>query len=219
MTLQESFVREQERKSQDAALVADISTALRYIDEKHGHNVRSVESLLSNGEITWDLLWALYTPNSLLYHFHEYTEQAQVVKMRRIKVKFREDQTKYLQIVCDMISDDGLKFGYTKDLGITPRPDPYYDLEIDYYEGAKKVEDLVVYPLQYTRDEAVIRAECIERGKKYVRLSGHSCWESSGPAMRETINERYEINRFKFGVSHSILLQCLSLSLQARSLT
>ena len=106
-----------------------------------------------------------------------------------------------------MIVDDGLKFGFTKDLGITPRPDLYADLEIDQYEGAKKIQDLIAYPLKFTQNPERIREQLIERGKKYVGMVGHSYWETGGSAMKETMNDRYEVHRSKFKVSFSYFVE------------
>ena len=133
-----------------------------------------------------------------MYHFHQYTEQPQVLLMRRIRQRYRKDGTPYWHVMCDMIADDGLKFGYTKDLGIASRPDLYSDLEIDQYDGARRIQDLIVYPLEYATSPEQIRKEVVERGKKYARMIGNTYWETSGPAMRETMNDRYEVNRFKF---------------------
>ena len=133
-----------------------------------------------------------------MYHFHQYTEQHQVLLMRRIRQRYRKDGTPYWHIMCDMIADDGLKFGYTKDLGIASRPDLYADLEIDQYDGARRIQDLIVYPLEYASNSQQIRKDAIERGKKYARMIGNTYWETNGPAMRETMNDRYEVNRFKF---------------------
>lgn len=182
----------------------DISVALQYIEEHHGSNVATVENMTSQGEITWELLWALLTPNEHVYHYHQFTQQHQVLIMRQMKVRQRQDGTFYWHIMCDMIADDGLKFGFTKDLGITTRPDLYKDLEIDAFEGAKKIHDLLIYPLKYAEDPATIRKECIERGKKFVGMTGNTYWETSGPAMKETMNTRYEVNRSKFTVSHVV---------------
>ena len=102
--------------------------------------------------------------------------------------------------MCDMIADDGLKFGYTKDLGISSKPHKFFDLEIDKYEGGMKIQDLIVYPLELVENPARVREELVERGRKYVRMIGHSYWETSGSAMREIINDRYEIDRSKFSV-------------------
>lgn len=118
--------------------------------------------------------------------------------MRRMRQRHRKDGTPYWHVMCDMIADDGLKFGYTKDLGIASRPDLYSDLEIDQYDGVRRIQDLIVYPLEYAVNPAQVRKDLVERGKKYARMIGNTYWETSGPAMRETMNDRYEVNRFKF---------------------
>ena len=141
----------------------------------------------------------------MVYHWHQYTDQDQVLIFRHMNVRYRKDGTPYWQIMCDMIADDGLKFGYTKNLGINSRPDKYADIEIDKYEGAKKIQDLLVYPLEYTHEPQRIRKDLIDRGKKYVQMVGSSCWASSGPAMKEKANDRYEVNRSRFSVSEACL--------------
>lgn len=142
----------------------------------------------------------------MIYHWHQYTEQHQIVIFRRMKVRYRRDSTPYWHIMCDMIADDGLKFGYTKQLGITSRPDEHADIEIDQYEGAKKIQDLMAYPLKFAQEPERIRRDLIERGKKYVEMVGSSCWETSGPALKEKTNDRYEVNRSRFNVSNICFL-------------
>ena len=166
--------------------------------------------MLPANEITWSLLWALFTPNCMMYHFHQYTEQPQVLLMRRIRQRYRKDGTPYWHVMCDMIADDGLKFGYTKDLGIASRPDLNADLEIDQYDGARRIQDLIVYPLEYAANPAQIRKDLVERGKKYARMIGNTYWETSGPAMRETMNDRYEVNRFKFSTHGRAMIDTAS---------
>jgi len=199
--LKARLLQEENAKDPDSVLIADISTALRYVDEEQGKNIRSLENMLPNYEITWPLLWALFKPNTMLYHFHQYTEQHQVLRMRRMKIRTRQDHTQYWHIMCDMIADDGLKFGYTKNLGISNRPDKFQDLEIDEFEGALKIHDLAVYPLELASNPAQIRLDMIERGKKYVCMTRNTYLETCGPAMRETMNDRYEVKRFQFNVS------------------
>ncbi len=194
-------MQEEKSTDPDLALIADISTALQYVDEEQGKNIKSLENMIPNNEITWPLLWALFRPNIMLYHFHQYTEQHQVLLMRRMKIRMRQDHTQYWHIMCDMIADDGLKFGYTKNLGISNRPDKYQDLEIDEFEGALKMHDLAVYPLELSPNAAQIRSDVIERGRKYISMTGNTYLETRGPAMRETMNDRYEVKRFQFNVS------------------
>ena len=203
--LKARLLQEEKLPDPDSALIADISTALQYVDEEQGKNIKSLENMMPNNEITWPLLWALFRPNTMLYHFHQYTEQHQVLLMRRMKIRVRQDHTQYWHIMCDMIADDGLKFGYTKNLGISNRPDKFQDLEIDEFEGTLKLHDLAVYPLELSPNAAQIRSDVIERGRKYVSMTGHTYLETCGPAMRETMNDRYEVKRFLFKVSQNAI--------------
>ena len=49
-------------------------------------------------------------------------------------------------------------------LGSPPGQIGKYDIEIDRYDGARNIQDLVVYPLKYTHNnEARIRADLTRR--------------------------------------------------------
>ena len=145
----------------------------------------------------------------MMYHFHGFTEQPQILLMRSMKVKYRGERSPYWLIVCDMVADDGLKFGYTKTLGITSKPTFITDLEINQFEGVRKIQDLTVYPLEYAPNSARIKSDLIARGKKYVRMVGHTFWETSGPALREILIDRYQIDHDNFSVSQYVSFYAL----------
>ena len=44
--------------------------------------------------------------------------------------------------------------------------------EISEFKGARKITSLPLYPLQYHKNEEQLRKDLIERGKKFVALSG-----------------------------------------------
>jgi hypothetical protein len=145
-------------------------------------------------EITYDLLWALFAPNILLYHYHSMTEQAQILLARTIYYSQRENQTYYAYIDCYVISNDGDSFGLARQ-----------GHEIDKYSGACKIQHLKVYPLMYHPDRDAIRDHAIRRGKKFATMDRRTYKEISGPAMRESIREsttenQIIRNRFKFHV-------------------
>ena len=130
------------------------------------------------------------------YHFHELIEQPQILLMRSIKVKYRRERSPYWLIVYDMAADDGLKIWLT-------------DLEINQFDGVRKIQDLAVYLLEYAPNSARIKSKLIARGKKYVRMVGHTFWETSGPALREIVIDRYRIDHGNFGVSQYVSFYAL----------
>lgn len=182
---------EKKKETPDDILVADLETALEFIHAEHGQSISDMSTLLPAQECTWDLLWALLRPSSLVYHYHKYTQEDQILLYRRMKKKQREDGTWYWMITCDVVSDSGVRFG----LGHYPER-----LEIDKFEGARNIRDLLVVPLLYTGREEELREKLTERGKLYASLNGPTYFEISGLAVREERNEKWETKRFSFNV-------------------
>ncbi|KAJ6543108.1 P-loop containing nucleoside triphosphate hydrolase protein [Mycena capillaripes] len=171
----------------DTALAADIMTALQLIQEEYGSTLGDLD-LLSHQEISYVLLWVLFPPNTLVYRFHSYTEQVQILLARGFEYKKRKDNSEYAEILCDVMNNDGSSFGFARD-----------KLEIDAFVGARKIQDLVAFPLVYHPNKQDICDFTIKRGKRFANLATHSYNEISGPAMRESRNQtNWEIMRFKF---------------------
>jgi hypothetical protein len=189
--LKSTFEVEKAKDHPDHALVNALSIALQYIEEDHGANIVNVDSLLSRDEITWDLLWALFMPTSLVYHYHELTQQNQILRFRQARKRWRpKDQVYYWQIICDMIVFDGQKFGFAK----------VDHFQIDQFPGARKIYDLEIYPLDFVKDRSAVFEHAVERGKRYCAIKGKTYLECDGPAMREILNKDLEPKQFTFSV-------------------
>jgi hypothetical protein len=159
---------EEEASPSDPILKADLKTALRFIEEQHSNAFREVESLNSHGEITWDLLWALFSPNALIFHYHEITEQPQIFFHREMAIAYTQTGSKYWAIQADFVADSGQKFGYAS------QPKGF---EIHEFEGARNTRDLT-YPLCFYLNQTELRRELVTRGRKYALLSKPTIWES-----------------------------------------
>ncbi|KAF8576015.1 P-loop containing nucleoside triphosphate hydrolase protein [Ramaria rubella] len=183
------LAEEQKKDCPNDALIADLKTTLRYIEEDHGNDIADMNKLTANQEIIYDLLWALFVPNTLVYHYHHMTEQVQLLRVRRVTYSQRVDKSLYALIECDVISNDGNSFGLARE-----------KLEIDQFHGARRIKDLTVYPLEYHEGRDAIREHTVSRGKRFVAMDRHSYKEISGQAMRETMYERdgFKVKRFKF---------------------
>ncbi|KAF8183562.1 P-loop containing nucleoside triphosphate hydrolase protein [Mycena galopus ATCC 62051] len=180
----------------DSALTADIKTALRYIEEEYGSTLGDL-NLLSHQEISYGLLWVLFPPNALVHRFHSYTEQMQILLARTFEYRRRpEDGSFYAAIVCDVITNDGSSFGFARDT-----------LEIDEFVGARRIQDLVVFPLDYHPGKQAICESAKRRGKKIVNLAAHSYHEISGSAMRESRNTTtWKVMQFKFATYGRVMI-------------
>ncbi|KAI0110650.1 hypothetical protein F4776DRAFT_667525 [Hypoxylon sp. NC0597] len=135
---------------------------IKYLDADHAETKKSLYPMLENGLITFDLLWALWKPNTLAYT----TTYGSVDEPRVFKVEVAEKhysivRGEFYYIEGKYFEYDGKQFGFGS-----------MSEEIPEFRGARKITSLGCYPLKYHKNEAQLRKDLIERGKKFVNLGG-----------------------------------------------
>jgi hypothetical protein len=58
----------------DNALIFDLEAALQLVKEYFSVEETSIKSLVSKGHITFDLIWAIFPPNELVYTLDQLSE-------------------------------------------------------------------------------------------------------------------------------------------------
>ncbi|KAI0378864.1 hypothetical protein F5Y04DRAFT_141965 [Hypomontagnella monticulosa] len=135
---------------------------IKYLDTDHAETKKSLYPMLENGLITFDLLWALWKPNTLAYT----TTYGSVDEPRIFKVEVAEKhysivRGEFYYIEGKYFEYDGKQFGFGS-----------MSEEIPEFRGARKITSLGCYPLKYHKNESQLRKDLIERGKKFVGLGG-----------------------------------------------
>jgi len=121
--------------------------------------------LLKHGEITYDLLWALFKPNTPVYTTCFGTKKPRCVTYDSGEEKINRSKKKYFSMECRHFDFDGKAFGKAS---IT--------LAIPKFRGTKLINTLEAFPLKHHRDEKRVRSELVQCGRKFVRLIGtHLC--------------------------------------------
>ena len=150
------------------------------MEEDYGGDIANLDCLLSAAEITFDILWAIFEPNTLAYSFEKHTEQDGLLLVRGVEYE-TDPRTKirYLGLDCDMISCDGKTFGMAN----------VQRCQVREYKGVSKIRNLSVFPLKYHPKANAIYEFAVQRGKKFVRMATHAIPHSyhgiSGPAMAQ----------------------------------
>ncbi|TGO74247.1 hypothetical protein BELL_0297g00120 [Botrytis elliptica] len=153
-------LEEKEKDDPSQILINDIGTALRFINEDFGPQIQSLQSLLDNGEITYDLLWALMKPGDYVATTQfRLTAQSQALRVVSGTYRERLNGTRYFNLNGRIISHDGEDFGYG-----------FLDIEIDPFDGAMRITSLEVYPIQYDANPDNLRDNLIQQGRKYLSL-------------------------------------------------
>lgn len=68
--------------------------------------------------------------------------------------------------------------------------------ELPDFQGSRRIDSLACYPLQYHKDEAQVRRDLIERGKKFVGLGGvhYKCHQGLAYYKKKKSVVRVEVN-------------------------
>lgn len=142
--------------------VKHVKILLKYLDKDYAETKKTLYPMLKNGLITFDLLWALYKPNTLAYT----TTYGTVDEPRAFKIDYANKETHFMKGEWYSIEGRYLEYdGKTWGMGTM-------EVEVPSFKGARKITNLACYPLEYHNDEEGIRKQLIERGKKFVSLQG-----------------------------------------------
>ncbi|KAI1499239.1 hypothetical protein F5X99DRAFT_291061 [Biscogniauxia marginata] len=139
-----------------------LKVLIKYLDKDYAQTKKSLYPMLENGLITFDLLWALWKPNTLVYTtMYSSVDQPRVFKVEVAEKQYSVLRGEFYYVEGKYLEYDGKQFGY----GST-------SYEIPEFRGARKITSLGCYPLKYHKNEAQLRKDLIERGKKFVSLGG-----------------------------------------------
>ena len=134
---------------------------ISFIETTYASTIERLEPLLKNREITYDLLWALFKPNSEVYTTCPGTGEPRCVKFNHGEEKTRSSGTKYFHLDCRYFDFDGKVFGEAA-LG----------LAVEKFRGTKRIDLLQAFPLEYHRKSSEIRARLIGYGRIFNNLRG-----------------------------------------------
>lgn len=139
-----------------------LKVLIKYIDKDYEQIKNSLYPMLEHGLITFDLLWALWKPNTLAYTAtYGSHDEPRIFKVDLAEKHKHITKGEFYFIDGKYFEYDGKQFGYG-----------HMVEEIPEFKGAKKITSLNCYPLKYHKSEEKLREDLIERGKKFVTLAG-----------------------------------------------
>lgn len=174
----------------DADLINELEEITKFAEDEFADETANVEHLLQAGEITWELLWTIFSPNRLLYRFHSMIEEDQILQLRTVKKITPRDDIPFWDLSCRIVADDGTKFGLANEP---------FNMFIDEFSGARKIKDLRIYPLDFHPKATEILEHAKQRGRRCTELSEHDIMETSGSCMfQKEILSGARLKAYKF---------------------
>ncbi|KAI0197182.1 putative AAA family ATPase [Xylaria flabelliformis] len=138
---------------------ADASAYIRLLlNELTAHlgNVHSIaKDLVQNNVMTYDFLWTLFPPGTLVYS--RVMDRDCLLEVRKTMY---DKNTDTYDLRCRYIDWDGDRFGWLKTL-----------IEIRRFSGTRSIQDLEASPLALHKAQYDIQLRLSERGRSFVSLS------------------------------------------------
>jgi ATPase family associated with various cellular activities (AAA) len=163
-TLKAKLKKEQKRKNQKRikTMISHCKVLITYLDEDYEETKKRLYPMLDAGNITFDLLWALFKPNTIAIS----STYGSWDDPRCFKVDFANKESSFIKgewycIEGRYLEYDGKSFG----LGD-------FELNIEQFQGPRKITSLPTYPLKYHKDPEGVSKQLVERGKRFVELAG-----------------------------------------------
>ena len=150
-----------ESDSQHNARLKHLNLLVEYVRVAYISTTARVTSLLENREIIYDLLWALFKPNTNIY-----TTILDAEKPACYRYDFGNKQTinggtSYFHGECRCLDLNGQVFGEVSTA-----------LGIRKFQGAKQVHRLEAFPLEFHRHQQKMEEYLVTCGRQFVSVMG-----------------------------------------------
>ncbi|KAJ6534955.1 P-loop containing nucleoside triphosphate hydrolase protein [Mycena capillaripes] len=189
-----------QKSEEDANILASVNILLSFVATDYRSTIATIERLTAHGEITFDLLYSVFVPRTLVVARCAITGLERLFELQSF-TRTTVDSVPVYQLALesiDLVSRPALQ---NVALG---RVSTY--VNIPHFKGATRIDSLDVYPLTFHASEAALRASVVQRGKAWVGLIGVHHMQYSGIAVfkeqcqlvRHSVNGRIMIDRATF---------------------
>ncbi|OSX56736.1 hypothetical protein POSPLADRAFT_1050435 [Postia placenta MAD-698-R-SB12] len=156
----------------DNIACATVDSVFNYLRADHGSTLGRIANLTAHDEITFDLLYAIFVPKSILIIKCPISGHAHAVQLESVQRGISYILTyRYIESMHSIRlnsvkkgvagTQDGLVYGTVAEA-----------ISVNAFQGVVKINTLSAYPIQYHPDEKALRASLTARGRRWRELNG-----------------------------------------------
>ncbi|KAI0672090.1 hypothetical protein C8Q78DRAFT_1025194 [Trametes maxima] len=186
-----------------------------YLRKEYGATLTVVAELTSRGEITFDALFAIFVPRTVVLASCDLSSEWRAFRVKS-STQIRTSGVDVYDTICESIDvvDDSIHCACCSiSDDVTAPPDLSHQetkafgrvqhrFLIPRFKGTVRIDSLNVYPLKYHTDARRLRECLVARGKKWLALqgihhvqyTGHAAYTLSVGAIRTTVHP--DVNSF-----------------------
>ncbi|KAJ7092995.1 P-loop containing nucleoside triphosphate hydrolase protein [Mycena belliarum] len=172
----------QKRKSErDTNMLSSVNLLLSFLAEDYRSTIATIERLTSHGEITFELLYAILVPRTLVVARCAVTGLERLFQLQQVTRTSIEGLPVY-QLALEAVDlvdrplTQGVAVGRVATCVLLP-----------YFKGAARIDALDAFPLKFHSAEAQLRERVVQRGRKWVDLIGVHHMQYNGIAALKTM--------------------------------
>lgn len=155
-----------------------LSFLIHFLEAEYAAVLQEIKTFTSHGEITFDLLWAIFLPASVIFTLCETTSEPRAVRLREISLEKRfMTGESYWKLKCEYVEANDDSSGPICGLAAI-------SIEISHFEGVEKITGLNAYPMEWHLNKVEVQAKIVERGRRWLRLTGVHHMHYNGMAYR-----------------------------------
>jgi len=155
----------------DCPALEHLDLLIGFIRTAYASTTERLVPLLEQHQITYDLLWTLFKPNTLAHTKCFGTGQPRCVRYECGDEKMTKAGVKYFHVNARYLDFDGNVFGETSS-----------EHAIEKFRGVKQISALEVFPLKFHPSEERVRAHLTTSGRKFLSMMGVHLYEYKGKA-------------------------------------
>lgn len=139
---------------------------INFLNMEYAPTLQKINALTLQDEVTFDLLWTILLPRSILLTTCDITSEPRAVRLLRTYA-YETSGEHYLRLTCEYVDARMDSTPLEPKLGLAT-----LTIDIPKFEHVMKITDLKAYPLERSPNEHKIRTELIARGRRWVNWSG-----------------------------------------------
>lgn len=156
----------------EKGIIGDIKAAVSLSEDIHKDALQMMTSLHITKEVSWELLWTIFPPNTLVYTKNSVVSADQVLKLLHCKKVVTAGNYKKGPVTSWVLTCQFLGVIFKESLARDSLRTAGYctkEFAIDEYPGVERITNLKIYPLSFV--EFRINLERLTlRGKKYIQM-------------------------------------------------
>lgn len=153
--------------------ITSVHSLINYLKVNYSSTLARIENLISHGEITFDLLWAIFFPGTVLITPCPVTGEARAWMQMGVAERGKGSHGDYYELECFGVEHALVR----EDNTCVVNPHPPFGLgrariHIPEFNGIKKISTLSATPMRYHPDQDSISQELVLRGRKWALFDG-----------------------------------------------